>query len=257
MPQRGDYRRASRPCHLPSPTLPPGLRSGRRRRPIGASPLPPDGRARRGWADGRGSGTKPFVPSPVRASRSRRSSRLWRQRAQADSAYTQAREIEAYLYGYPKRAQEELETLLARADASPPIERRYVYALYGQAIVAAGKYAEARALAERLEREVHTPPDEALLATARLVRATAEWLGGDAAKANSLRQGGPAGLAGHVRRLPHVLGRDVDRRHGEEPGPARGGARRAAGRAARSPNATTTPIAGPTRSTSSPTSICS
>ena len=102
-----------------------------------------------------------------------------------DSAYTQAREIERYLFGYPKRAQEELAALLARADASPGMERRYVYALYGQAIVASGKHAEALALAERLEREAHDPSDHPTLAAARLIRASAEWMAGDAAKANA------------------------------------------------------------------------
>ena len=104
----------------------------------------------------------------------------------ADSPYAQAREIEGYLFGYPKRAQEELFALLARADASPPIERRYVYALYGQAIAAAGKHADALALADRLEREAGQTSDKALLATARLVRSAAEWLAGDAGKANAL-----------------------------------------------------------------------
>src|SRR4249920_2620896 len=51
-----------------------------------------------------------------------------------NSPYAQAREIETYFLGYPKRAQEELSALLARADASPAFERRYVYVLYGQAI---------------------------------------------------------------------------------------------------------------------------
>jgi len=113
-----------------------------------------------------------------------------------DSAYTQAREIERYLSGYPKRAQEELAPLLARADASSPTERRYVYALYGQAIVASGKHAEALALADRLEREARNSPDNPILATARLIRASAEWMAGDAAKANAFAKGAQVLLQG-------------------------------------------------------------
>ena len=95
------------------------------------------------------------------------------------------REIEAQLYGYPKRAQTELAALVARADDAPGPERRHVYALYGQALVAAGRTADAWPLADRLEREAADPPDDLLRATALLVRATAEWLAGDAAKANA------------------------------------------------------------------------
>ena len=116
--------------------------------------------------------------------------------SQGESAYTQARDIERHLSGYPKRAQEELALLLARADASPPAERRYVYALYGQAIVASGKHAEALALAERLEREARNSSDNPILATARLIRAAAEWMAGDAAKANAFAKGAQELLQG-------------------------------------------------------------
>jgi ATP/maltotriose-dependent transcriptional regulator MalT len=103
----------------------------------------------------------------------------------AEPILAKARAIEAQLYGFPKRAEIELAALVARAgDASGP-ERRYVYALYGQALVAAGRTAEALALAERLEREAVDPPDDLLRASARLVRGTAEWLAGDAAKGNA------------------------------------------------------------------------
>ena len=86
------------------------------------------------------------------------------------------------------------------------MERRYVYALYGQAMVAAGKNAEALALADRLEREAADPPDDLLRATARLVRATAEWLAGDAAKANALAKEAQALVKGRVRPLSRVSG---------------------------------------------------
>ena len=146
-----------------------------------------------------------------------------------ESAYTQAREIERYLYGYPKRAQEELAALLARADASPGTERRYVYALYGQAIIASGNHAEALALADRLEREARDSSDNPILATARLIRATAERMAGDAAQANAFAKSAQTLLQGTPDVYLTYWACDVDRRHGEEPGPARGIARRAAG----------------------------
>ena len=105
--------------------------------------------------------------------------------AATDSAHAQALEIEAWLQGFPKRAQDELAVLLARVDAAPANERRYVYALYGQAAAAAGRNDETLALAHRLEREASTPAENPLLATAKLLRGTTEWLAGDAAKANT------------------------------------------------------------------------
>jgi len=105
--------------------------------------------------------------------------------ARAAEPLPQAHAIEAQLYGFPRRAETELAALVARAaDTSGP-ERRYVATLYGQALAATGRTTEALALADRLEREAVNPPDDLLRASARLVRATAEWLAGDAAKANA------------------------------------------------------------------------
>ncbi len=118
--------------------------------------------------------------------------------ATTDTAYAQAREIEAYLHGFPKHAQDELAALLARADVAPTSERRYIYALYGQAAAFAGRNAEALALAERLEREASTKAENPLLATAKLLRSTAEWLSGDAAKANAFAKEARALLDGAV-----------------------------------------------------------
>ena len=116
--------------------------------------------------------------------------------AATDSAYAQALEIEAWLHGFPKRAQDELAVLLARADAAPANERRYIYALYGQAAAAAGRNDETLALAERLEREASAPAEKPLLATAKLMRSTTEWLAGDAAKANAFAKEARALLDG-------------------------------------------------------------
>jgi diguanylate cyclase (GGDEF)-like protein len=114
----------------------------------------------------------------------------------AEPILAQAREIEAQLFGFPRRAATELAPLVARAADAPGPERRYVYALYGQALVATGRSAEALALAERIEREAASAPDDLLRASARLVRGTAEWLAGDAAKANAFAKEARALLNG-------------------------------------------------------------
>jgi len=105
--------------------------------------------------------------------------------AAPDAIASQALEIESSLYGFPKRAQDELAGLLARADSAAPAVRRQIYALYGQAAVAAGNSPDALAVADRLKREATTSAENALLATSLLVRSTVERLAGDAARANS------------------------------------------------------------------------
>src|SRR5712691_2830949 len=92
-----------------------------------------------------------------------------------------ALEIEAALYGYPHSALLDLEGLVPRADAAPKEARRFVYSLYGQAMVLAGKAPAAAELADRLEAEVTKTQDLPGLATARLIRSTIESSAGDAA----------------------------------------------------------------------------
>ncbi len=100
-----------------------------------------------------------------------------------------------------------------------PIERRYVYALYGQAIVAAGKSrgGAARSLTVSSTRRArrrttrYSPPPGSC-------GAAAEWLAGDAAKANAFAKEARSLVADMPDRLPRVLGRHVDRRHGAEAG---------------------------------------
>ncbi len=114
----------------------------------------------------------------------------------AEPILAQAREIESQLFGFPRRAATELAPLVARAADAPGPQRRYVYALYGQALVATGRTAEALALADRIEREAASASDDLLRASARLVRGTAEWLAGDAAKANAFAKEARALLNG-------------------------------------------------------------
>ena len=111
--------------------------------------------------------------------------------AATDSAYAQALEIEASLHGFPKRAQDELAVLLARADAAPATERRYIYALYGQAAAAAGRNDEALALADRLEREASAPAEKPLLATAQAHAQHDGMAGGRRRQGQRIREGGP------------------------------------------------------------------
>ena len=106
--------------------------------------------------------------------------------AAAQSLDARASEVEIHLQAHPKRALAELTALVREADAASPSERRFVYGLYGQAMVALGRSSDAIALAERMEAEAATRADDLWLATARLVRGTVESQSGDYAKANAL-----------------------------------------------------------------------
>jgi diguanylate cyclase (GGDEF)-like protein len=94
--------------------------------------------------------------------------------------------IETYVNAYPLRAVAELKAMAARADSAAVGDRRLVYALLGQALVASGKNADALALARRLEQDARSDPDDLWLATARLVQGSVESLSGDYGKANAL-----------------------------------------------------------------------
>ena len=96
--------------------------------------------------------------------------------------------IEAAVYGYPQRSVADLAALITRADSAPALERRFVYALYGQAMVLAGKTAAAAELADKLEAEATPVHDGPGLATALLIRSTIESFGGDAAKSTALER---------------------------------------------------------------------
>ena len=107
--------------------------------------------------------------------------------AVADADLTQrALAIEATLYGYPKRSLEELAALAPRADAASLRERRFVYGLYGVALVLAGNPSAAADLADRLEAKANAQNDAASLAVALLVRSTYEASVGDAGRSGAL-----------------------------------------------------------------------
>jgi diguanylate cyclase (GGDEF)-like protein len=94
--------------------------------------------------------------------------------------------LEAALQGFPRRTLNELVVLLPRAEAAPPAERRYVYAIHGQALVLAGNAADAGELADRLADEGTRANDPGSQAMALLIRSEIESATGDAAKSMSL-----------------------------------------------------------------------
>ncbi len=94
--------------------------------------------------------------------------------------------LEAALNGFPQRTLAELVTLLPRADAAPARERRYVYAIYGQARVLSGDTADAAELADRLADEANRAHDPAGSAAALLIRSAIESSSGDAARSTAL-----------------------------------------------------------------------
>ena len=103
-----------------------------------------------------------------------------------DELMKRAHGLEAALNGYPQRTLTELVTLLPRAEAAPAGERRYVYAIYGQARVLAGNTADAAELADRLADEAASAHDPASLATALLIRSAIESSTGDVGKSVAL-----------------------------------------------------------------------
>jgi len=95
-------------------------------------------------------------------------------------------EIEVNLQAFPKRALADLESLVPQARAGNAETRRYIEALYGQAIVQSGRKESALQLADKLESEAWASHDDALAAIALLIRSTTQSWAGDASRANAL-----------------------------------------------------------------------
>ena len=113
-----------------------------------------------------------------------------------DELVKRVRGLEGALNGFPQRTLVELVTLLPRADAAPAVERRYVYAIYGQARVLTGNKAEAASLADRLADEVNSTHDQAGYAVALLIRSAIESSNGDTARCMALAREARDLLAG-------------------------------------------------------------
>jgi diguanylate cyclase (GGDEF)-like protein len=92
-------------------------------------------------------------------------------------------EIEAYLPGHPRRALVEIPVLLPRADAEAST-RRQLMAMQAQALVLAGRIAEAQAYSDRLETEARTGSDPLGVAIALLARGAVQSRIGDSGTAN-------------------------------------------------------------------------
>ena len=99
---------------------------------------------------------------------------------------SRAHGIEAALYGYPQRSLDELGALASRADSASGVERRFVYGLYGLAMVLSGYTGAAAALADRLEAKAKQERDYSDLAVALLIRSSFESFVGDAGKSAAL-----------------------------------------------------------------------
>ncbi len=95
-------------------------------------------------------------------------------------------EIEANLQAFPKRALADLESLMPQTRAGDADTRRYIEALYGQAMVQSGRNDSALQLADKLESEAWAAHDNALAAIALLIRSTTQSWAGDASRANAL-----------------------------------------------------------------------
>jgi len=99
---------------------------------------------------------------------------------------TRALGIEASLYGNPRRSLDELAALAPRADSAPASERRFIYGLYGQAMVLAGNADAADDLVNRLQGKATSEHDSPTVAVALLIRSTLESSVGDAGKSAAL-----------------------------------------------------------------------
>lgn len=96
------------------------------------------------------------------------------------------REIESHLLGFPQRAMTTLAELMPQAMSAPPEQRRYIQGLHVWSMVQAGRTADALLIADRVETEARTAHDEALAATALLMRSSAAAWIGNIAGANTL-----------------------------------------------------------------------
>ncbi|MFO1312808.1 MAG: tetratricopeptide repeat-containing diguanylate cyclase [Burkholderiales bacterium] len=104
--------------------------------------------------------------------------------AHAEDDWTRkARALEPSLAGFPHRTVSELAALLARSEGAPAADRVLLHAMYGQALVAAGRNADAAALADRVDEEARRTHDPRQLAVASLIRGTIELSAGDTSTA--------------------------------------------------------------------------
>jgi diguanylate cyclase (GGDEF)-like protein len=109
-------------------------------------------------------------------------------RAQDDDVRATAQRIESSLAAYPQRTLHELARWAEARDNVAPTDRRYLMGLYGQAMVQAGRVADASELADRLDAEAGVRSDALLAIDAKLIRSAVQWRAGDATAAHALAQ---------------------------------------------------------------------
>ena len=100
-----------------------------------------------------------------------------------DEVVRKARSLEPGLTGFPQRTVTELAGLLPRVEMMPVADRVMIEAMYGQALVAAGRNAEAAAWADRMAEEAARSRDPRQLALSPLIRSTIEMSAGDTSTA--------------------------------------------------------------------------
>ncbi len=116
--------------------------------------------------------------------------------ARADDAGSPAGfpRVESTLLGHPQQALDRLAALAQADGNASPVERRYRAGLTAQALLQAGRVAEARELAAQQAAEARDRNDPLQAAEAMLVDSAVQWRTGDATKANDLAEAAQAAL---------------------------------------------------------------
>jgi len=109
-----------------------------------------------------------------------------RTHAESGTAPPAAPSIESTLLGHPQDALERLAALTQDDAKAEPAERRYRAGLKAQALLQAGRVAEARELAAQQAAEARERADPLQAAEAKLIESAVQWRTGDAAKSNDL-----------------------------------------------------------------------
>ncbi|MFO1413909.1 MAG: diguanylate cyclase [Burkholderiales bacterium] len=104
----------------------------------------------------------------------------------ADDLLPTVQRLEAALHGFPQRTADELAALLPRAEAAPAETRRYVHAVYGEALVSSGDTLRAATFALAMGENASRAHDDNGVAAALLIRSAIEAKTGDVAKAMAL-----------------------------------------------------------------------
>jgi diguanylate cyclase (GGDEF)-like protein len=120
-----------------------------------------------------------------------------------DELLRRGHEIEVNLLAFPKRALTDLDALVPQARTTTGGARRFIEALYGQALVQSGRLDSALQLADKLETEGWAAHDDALVAIALLIRSSVQSWAGDASRAKA--------LANEARNLAKMGGDDYVR----------------------------------------------